>query len=108
MNGAVTIGPGIPAAETGVTEIESSEEPRWWAGLAIDKTFPLRSLLISAEAYADQSVVDGTDVEWKTAVGARYQLAPRWTLDGGVGRRLTGDDRQWHLTLGWAYALGIP
>jgi len=65
-------------------------------------------LLISAEAYANQSVADEADVEWHAGVGTRYQLTPRWALDGGVGRRLTGDDREWHVTLGWAYALGIP
>jgi hypothetical protein len=76
--------------------------------MAVDKTFALRSLLVSAEAYADQSVVDGADVQWSTGVGVRYQLAPRWALDGGVGRRLTGDNREWNVTLGWAFALGIP
>jgi hypothetical protein len=107
LNGAVTVGPSVrvPAATAGS---EAADASRWWAGLAVDKTFPLRSLLISAEAYADQSVADGSDAEWHTGIGARYQLTPRWALDGGVGRRLTGDDREWHVTFGWAYALGIP
>jgi hypothetical protein len=108
VNGAVTIGPSVRALGVGVTEIDPVDASRWWAGLAIDKTFPLRALLISAEAYADQSVADEADVEWNGAIGARYQVTPRWALDGGVGRRLTGDDHDWHVTIGWAYALGIP
>ena len=104
-NGAVTVGPTVrvPAAGEALTEAS-----RWWAGLAIDKTFPLRSLLISAEAYADQAVSEGADIQWSTGAGARYQLTPRWAVDGGIGRRLTGEEREWHLTVGWAYALGIP
>lgn len=105
-NGAVTVGPTVRT--NAEVQREGVELSRWWAGLAIDKTFPLRSLLISAEAFADQGVRDGADVEWNAGAGARYQLTPRWALDGGVGRRLTGDDREWHLTFGWAYALGIP
>jgi len=108
FNGAVAIGPSVHASQIGVSDPETTDASRWWAGLAVDKTFPLRSLLISAEAYVDQSVLDGADVEWTTGVGARYQLSPRWALDGGVGRRLTGDNREWHITAGWAYALGIP
>jgi hypothetical protein len=108
VNGAITIGPSARSLELGVTEVDEMDESRWWAGVAVDKTFPLRSLLVSAEAYADQSVVDGADVQWNTGVGVRYQLAPRWALDGGVGRRLTGDNREWNVTLGWAFALGIP
>ena len=108
VNGALTVGPSVRASDSGVAESEAVDASRWWAGLSIDKTFPLRSLLISAETYADQAVVDDASIEWHTAVGARYQLTPRLALDGGVGRRLTGDDREWHVTLGWAYALGIP
>ena len=96
----------IPAS--GELTGEAVDASRWWAGLAVDRTFPLRSLLISVEAYADRSVADRADVEWNAGVGARYQLTPRWALDGGLGRRLTGDDREWHITFGWAYALGIP
>ena len=107
-NGAITVGPSIRASGSGVTEIEPADESRWWGGLAIDKTFPLRALLISAETYADQSVADGAQVEWNAGLGARYQLTPRWALDSGIGRRLTGADRAWYVTIGWAYALGIP
>jgi hypothetical protein len=29
-------------------------------------------------------------------------------MDGGVGRRLNGDDRGWYVTVGAAYAFGVP
>lgn len=104
-NAQVTVGP-TPSA-TG-EEPSAAEASRWLAGLAVDKTFPLHSLLISAESFAEQPMHDGAKLEWNAGVGARLQLAPRWAVDAGAGRRLTGDERVWYVTFGTAYALGIP
>lgn len=87
---------------------QNIEVSRWIAGAAIDKTLPLRSILLSAEVYARQSLRTGETVEWNTGVGVRYQLAPRWVMDGGIGRALTGTDHAWFLTGGGAYAFGLP
>jgi hypothetical protein len=84
------------------------ELSRWWAGLAVDRTFPLRSFLLIAEVVAEEPLVPAEDLRWSTAAGIRYQLDPRWALDAGIGRRLTGDHRAWHLTFGSAYAFGLP
>jgi len=80
---------------------------RWLAGLAVDKTFPLHSLLVSAESFAEQPIPDGSAVAWTAATGVRYQLTPRWAMDAGVGRRFSGDDRHWYVTLGSAYGFGL-
>lgn len=87
---------------------QNVEVSRWIAGAAIDRTLPLRSLLLSAEVYARQSLRTGEAVEWNTGVGARYQIAPRWVMDGGLGRALTRTDHAWFLTGGGAYAFGLP
>lgn len=87
---------------------QNIEVSRWIAGAAIDKTLPLRSLLLSAEVYARQSLRTREPLEWNTGVGVRYQLAPRWVMDGGLGRALTGTDHGWFLTGGGAYAFGLP
>lgn len=87
---------------------QNIEVSRWIAGAAIDKTLPLRSLLMSAEVYARQSLRTGEPLEWNTGVGVRYQLAPRWVMDGGLGRALTRTDHAWFLTGGAAYAFGLP
>jgi hypothetical protein len=107
VNGEYTFG-SRPAAtasgeSTGVTELS-----RWLAGVAVDRTFPLRSMLLTAELFARAPLVEGEDVEWNTGAGIRYQLSPRWALDGGFGRRLTGDDQAWYVTFGGAYAFGLP
>lgn len=84
------------------------EASRWSAGLAVDKTFPLRSFLLGGEVVAEQPLHPDEDVVLSTAIGGRYQLTPRWALDAGVGRRLAGDERSWFVTFGSAYAVGLP
>lgn len=83
------------------------ELSRWTTGIAVDKTLPLRSMLIGAEAFARQPLAPGAAVEWNSGLGIRYQLSPTFAIDGGAGARLTGDDRGWYVTFGTAYAFGI-
>ena len=107
VNGQYTFGdvsktvPNTVQSTVGAGVLELS---RWLGGVAIDHTFPLRSTLITAEVYAQGALADAGDVSWNTTVGTRYQLAPRWAVDGGVGRRLTGPDQAWSITVGGAYA----
>ena len=75
---------------------------RWLTGIAADRAFAYRSLLVSAEVLAAGSMVDDAAVEWSAATGLRYQLTPTLILDGGVGRRLTGPAQAWYLTVGVA------
>ena len=90
------------ATSGGIVELS-----RWWAGVAVDKTLPLRSMLIGAETYARQPIVPGEKVQWNAGAGIRYQLSPKFALDGGLGARLSGDDRSWFFTFGTAYAFGV-
>ena len=102
-NAQYTVGP-TPTADIGdEVDVEAS---RWLAGVAVDKTLPLRSMLFSLEGFAEQPL-SSAPVEWNAGVGTRIQLSPRWAFDAGVGRRLTGDDRAWYVTFGSAYAVGI-
>lgn len=82
------------------------ELSRWTAGVAVDRTFPLRSMLLGAELVARRPIVDGAEVQWQAAGGMRLQLSPQWALDAGVGRSF-GDDREWSLTVGAAWAFGL-
>lgn len=85
-----------------------SDAVRWMAGLAIDRAFPLRSMLLMAEVFAEEPLVEGRDLEWTAGAGLRYQLTPRWALDGGAGRRMTGQAPAWYFTFGSAVAVGLP
>lgn len=79
---------------------------RWMAGVAVDRTFPLRSLLVIADLHASQPLHQEEDVQWTAETGMRYQHGPRLALDAGVGRRFTGEGA-WFLTFGTAYQFAL-
>ncbi len=111
LNGQYTFGdaPGEPAGGTStIVGAQVVEVSRWLGGVAVDRTFPLRSMLLTGEIYAQAGLDDDATTEWNAAVGSRYQLSPRWALDAGIGRRLNGADRVWSLTVGGAVAFGLP
>ena len=112
VNGQAAFGPGLslPTSGPGSGPVGGNtlELSRWLAGAAVDRPFPLQSLLIGAEVFARAPVVRGEAVEWNAGVGSRWQASPRWALDTGAGRHLTGDDRGWYFTAGGAYVVGLP
>ena len=94
--------------EAGRDATSQRELTRWMAGAAIDRTFPLESFLLTAEAIALQPIIENEPVAWQSAAGIRYQLSPRVATDAGFGIRLTGDDHGWFATFGAAVAVGLP
>ena len=86
---------------------EAGEASRWMAGLAVDRAFPLRSLLATADVFAEEPLEDGAELAWTAEAGVRYQLSPQFNIDLGVGRRFTGDDQGWFFTFGTARAFGL-
>jgi hypothetical protein len=113
VNAAFTFGEsptsstGTPGAESPANGSGASEISRWLAGAAVDRTFPLKSLLLTGELYAQQPIHADEDVEWHAGAGLRYQVNPLFALDGGVGKRLTGSDRAWFVTFGMARVFAI-
>ena len=105
-NGEYTFGSRLAADDA--DKLGAAEVSSWIAGIAVDRTFPLRAFLVGGELYARQPMHAEEELEWNTALGIRYQLDPRFNIDGGVGRRLTGDEQGWHFTFGTAYAFGLP
>lgn len=102
LNGQYTLGDEVVP---GGTAVESS---RWLAGVALDKAYPLRSMLVTVEGFARKPLIAGTtETELTAGAGVRYQLTPSLALDGGAGRRLNGDDQGWYITFGTAYAFGL-
>ena len=95
---------GGSAANIGPGAVELS---RWLAGAAVDRTFPLRSMLLTGEVFARQPIESDEKVEWNAGAGIRYQLTPTFSLDGGAGKRLTGEDQSWYITFGLARAFAI-
>ena len=83
------------------------ELSRWLAGLAVDRTFPLRSILVGAELLARESPESSEATEWSAAIGLRKQLSPAFNVDAGIGRELNGPDRTWFATFGFAHSFAI-
>ncbi len=110
VNGQYTAGKAsqsVPGA-TDAVGAGASELSRWLGGIAVDRPFPLRSLLLSGEVFARQPLDADEPLEWNAAVGTRVQLSPRVAMDVGAGSRLSGDDQGWFVTFGGAYVIGLP
>jgi hypothetical protein len=118
-NGQVTAGraPSFTASplSVGAFAFEASDDrarnaesvSRWLAGAAVDRTFPLRSLLLTAELYARRPIVASADLEVIAGVGMRMQATPTLALDAGLGRRLDANAGPWYVTFGSAYAFAL-
>jgi len=117
LNGQITAGaePKVGTSRP-LLDFVRTEDPtanaeglsRWLAGVAVDKTFPLRSVLLTAEFLARQPLVRATDdMELVTGAGMRMQVSPTLALDVGVGRRVDSSDGPWYATFGTAYSFGL-
>jgi hypothetical protein len=89
------VGPPPPPPGTDTTtEIRNrstrAHGDRWLLGAGMDRAFPLRSLLISGDVYAERFVGLYPGVDWTAEIGARHQLSPRFILDVGVMRKFAG------------------
>jgi hypothetical protein len=109
VNGQYTFGSSIRnlTADTPTTGVGAVEVSRWLAGLAVDKTFPLRAMLVTADFFARQPIFKEEAVDYNVGSGIRYQVNPKWAIDGGIGRRLNGPDQGWFATFGTAYGFAI-
>jgi hypothetical protein len=81
---------------------------RWAGGVAFDHAFPMRSILLAAGAFIEKDARVGSLMEWTAEGGARWQLAPRMVLDGGIGRHFTGSDQSWFVMTGLSFELSVP
>jgi len=98
LNGQYTLG-----SEGG----DVGEASRWMAGIAVDRAFPLRGLLATADLFAEQPLDDGEGLAWTAEAGLRYQTSPRFNVDLGIGRRFTGGEQGWAFTFGAAHAFAV-
>jgi len=87
-------------------EAAPHEASRWLAGIAVDRVFPLDAYLLIADLFAQQPLHGDDPLEWNAGAGIRYQVNPFLAIDGGLGRRLTGEPA-WYFTFGSAYHLGF-
>ena len=107
FNGRYTFGKTPTSIAPGATEPGTGEVSRWLLGMAVDRSFPLKSMLVTAESFVSKPIREGEEAEWNVGAGIRYQVSPQFALDGGLGKRFTGDDQGWFATFGLARAFSI-
>ena len=78
---------------------------RWSGGMGVDRTFPLRSMLVSADVFAERFIGLYPSVDWTTEIGVRRQWSPKLVLDLGVARRFAGVTRSTSATVGVTYSI---
>jgi hypothetical protein len=100
LNGSVAlVSPDEPAAAEAL--------PRWFAGLAVDRTLLRSSTLLLAEVVVLREERD-RPVAVNAMVGLRRQMTPTLVVDAGVGRRLrSGVGPSLVLTLGLSHAFAV-
>ena len=59
-------------------------------GLGADRAWGLKSLLLSADIYAEQLVGLYASTDWTGEVGIRQQVTPRLVFDLGAVRHFAG------------------
>jgi hypothetical protein len=79
----------------------------WLLGIAGDRALALRSVLLSADVFAERSGGAGRPVDWTAEVGARHQITPQLTADVGLGHRFAGSVRSWFVGFGTTYSFAI-
>jgi hypothetical protein len=88
------------------TSVITTTGAHWVAGLGVDHAMPLRSLLLSADIFAEQ-FVGLFKTDWTAELGLRHQLSPRVVVDGGIGRHFAGVTPSWQFTLGATVATAV-
>jgi|tagenome__1003787_1003787.scaffolds.fasta_scaffold20989508_7 hypothetical protein len=101
VNGQYTFGSAPSAGES------AGEASRWMAGVAVDRSFPFTSTLVTADVFAEQPLASGAALAWTAEAGFRYQTSPQFNVDAGLGRRFTGDDQGWFFTVGMSHAFAL-
>lgn len=100
-NAEYTLGPDAGEGD------EVGEASRWMAGIAVDRTFPIRSILVTADLFAEQALDSDESLAWTAEAGLRYQTSPQFNVDLGIGRRFAGEEQGWSFTVGVAHAFAL-
>jgi hypothetical protein len=78
---------------------------RWWAGVAVDRTWFRTSTLVVAEVVTERPI-GSPDLEWTTGLGLRRQMTPSLVLDLGANVRWAATDRV-AITFGFSHSFAI-
>ena len=86
----------------------TSTHDRWLFGMAVDKSLPVRSLLLMVDVFGQKFRSIGRPVDWTGEIGLRAQLTRTIVLDAAIGRLFTGESKASFLTLGTTLSRPLP
>jgi hypothetical protein len=123
LDGPCAIGPGSPLSvsiscaapasspsESSVSQAAPGElatHAHWMVGLAVDKTLPLRSIVVVGDLFAERFEGIGRKTDLTAELGARRQLTPTVVLVGGVSRHFRGVNGSSFLILGATFSRAV-
>jgi len=81
---------------------------RWFVGTGLDHAFPLSSLLLNADIFAERFEKLYSKTDWTTELGARKEMTPSLVLDTGIGWHFAGVVPSISIMFGATYELGTP
>jgi len=107
---SAAIGPGqsrsvTTAAATGTANPSRSHGTRWLVGVGADRAWPLQSLLLGGNIFAERFAGLYALTDWTAEVGARTQWTPRLVFDLGAARHFAGTVQSSAATIGVTYTL---
>jgi hypothetical protein len=86
-------------------EVVDRQGRRAFAGLAVDRAIPLRSVLLVGDVFAERYRGPLGSTDWTGELALRWQVTARSVVSAGVGRRFAGNTRAWSVSLGMATSL---
>jgi len=96
---------GSASAESATLKPGINTSVHWLAGIGVDKTFPLRSILIVGDVFAERYENIGRPTDWTAELGGRTQVSPRLVADMSLGRHFSGVSPSWFVTFGTTVSL---
>jgi hypothetical protein len=79
----------------------------WLAGVGVDKTLPLQSILLIGDVFTERYEGIGRPTDWTAELGVRTQVSPRLVADLALGRHFLGLSTSWFGTFGTTVSLPL-
>jgi hypothetical protein len=98
---------GATTAAQAAVRAGTNTGAHWLAGIAVDKTLPLQSILLIGDVYTERYEGIGRPTDWTAELAARTQVSPRLVVDLSLGRHYLGLSPSWFGTLGSTVSLPL-
>jgi hypothetical protein len=95
------------AGSSAAVKSGTNTDLHWLAGIAVDHTLPIRSIMVVADVFSERYEGIGRPTDWTGELGARKQISTRLVADLGLGRHFRGISPSWFATFGTTISLAF-